>query len=80
MILLPLGFTRRILRARKAGGPWLMGLLLVVTASLAMAGMVGLAGCGGKAKKGTPAGNYTVPVEVTSGGTTVPLNLSITVD
>jgi N-acetylneuraminic acid mutarotase len=80
MILLPLGFTRRILRVRKSGGPWLMGLLLVATASLAAAGIIGLAGCGGSGSKGTPAGNYSVPVEVTSGGTTIPLNLSITVD
>jgi hypothetical protein len=57
-----------------------MGLLLVATASLAAAGIIGLAGCGGSGSKGTPAGNYSVPVEVTSGGTTIPLNLSITVD
>jgi uncharacterized repeat protein (TIGR03803 family) len=80
MILLPLGFTRRVLRARKAGGPWLMGLLLVLTASVAAAGMLGLAGCGGKSSSSTPPGNYSVPINVTSGGTTVPLDLSITVD
>jgi uncharacterized repeat protein (TIGR03803 family) len=79
MILLPLGFTRRILRVRKAGGPWLMSLLLLATASLAAAGMVGLAGCA-KGKKSTPAGTYSIPIDVTSGGTTVPLDLSITVD
>jgi uncharacterized repeat protein (TIGR03803 family) len=78
MILLPLGFTRRMLRARKGGSPWLMGLLLLATASLAAAGMAGISGCGG-GRKTTPAGNYTVPIEVTSGGTTVPLSLSITV-
>jgi N-acetylneuraminic acid mutarotase len=80
MILLPMGLTRRILRMRKAGGSWLLSLLLVATASLATAGVIGLAGCGGSGSKGTPPGNYSVPVEVTSGGTTVPLNLSITVD
>jgi N-acetylneuraminic acid mutarotase len=80
MILLPLGLTRRILRVRKAGSPWLMGLLLIVTASLAGAGLLGLAGCGGKASNSTPPGNYSVPVDVTSGATTVPLSLSITVD
>ena len=83
MILLPLGFTRRILRVRKAGGQagsrWLMSLLLLATASLAAAGLVGLAGCA-KGKKATPAGTYSIPIDVTSGGTTVPLNLSITVD
>jgi hypothetical protein len=57
-----------------------MGLLLVATASLAAAGMIGLAGCGGSGSKGTPPGNYSVPIEVTSGGNTVPLNLAITVD
>jgi hypothetical protein len=57
-----------------------MGLLLIVTASLAGAGLLGLAGCGGKASNSTPPGNYSVPVDVTSGATTVPLSLSITVD
>jgi N-acetylneuraminic acid mutarotase len=80
IILLPLGLTRRIVRMKKAGGPWLMGLLLVATASLAAAGMIGLSGCGGSSKKTTPAGTYSVPIDVTSGGTTVPLDLSITVD
>jgi hypothetical protein len=79
MILLPLGFTRRILRVRKTGSPWLICLLLLATASLAAAGMLGLAGCGGKSSSSTPAGNYSIPISVTSGGTTVPLNLSITV-
>jgi uncharacterized repeat protein (TIGR03803 family) len=79
MILLPLGFTRRMLRARKAGNPWLMGLLLLATTSVAAAGMAGLTGCGGPSKKSTPAGTYSIPIEVTSGGTAVPLNLSITV-
>jgi hypothetical protein len=79
MILLPLGFTRRILRARKAGSPWLMGLLLVATASLAAAGMLGLAGCGGKSTSSTPPGTYSIPIDVTSGGTTSPLSLSIIV-
>jgi hypothetical protein len=79
MILLPLGFTRRILRVRKGGSRWLMGLLLLATASLAAAGMFGLAGCA-KGKKTTPAGTYSIPINVTSGGTTVPLSLSITVD
>jgi len=80
MILLPLGFTRRILRVRrKAGSPWLMGLLLVATASLSAAGMLGLAGCGGKSSSSTPAGTYVIPIDVTSGGTTSPLSLSIIV-
>jgi hypothetical protein len=57
-----------------------MGLLLVLTASVAAAGMLGLAGCGGKSSSSTPPGNYSVPINVTSGGTTVPLDLSITVD
>jgi hypothetical protein len=79
MILLPLGFTRRMLRARKGGNPWLMGLLLLATTGLAAAGVAAISGCGGSSKKTTAAGTYTVPVEVTSGGTTVPLSLSITV-
>jgi hypothetical protein len=56
-----------------------MGLLLLATTSLAAAGMAGLVGCGGSGKKSTPAGTYSIPIEVTSGGTAVPLNLSITV-
>ena len=79
MILLPLGFTRRILRRRKNGSPWLMGLLLLATASLAAAGMAGLSGCGGSGKKSTPAGTYSIPIDVTSGGTSVPLNIAISV-
>jgi hypothetical protein len=79
MILLPLGLTRRILRSRKAGGPWLMSLLVLATASLAAAGVLGLAGCGGSSKVSTPPGSYTILINVTSGGTTVPLNLPITV-
>jgi hypothetical protein len=56
-----------------------MGLLLLATTSVAAAGMAGLTGCGGPSKKSTPAGTYSIPIEVTSGGTAVPLNLSITV-
>ena len=59
MILLPLGFTRRMLRARKGGSQWLMGLLLVATAGVAGAGMVGLAGCGGSSSKSTPPEHLT---------------------
>jgi hypothetical protein len=79
MILLPLGFTRRILRTRKGGSRWLVGLLLLATTSLAAAGMAGLVGCGGKGSSSTAPGTYSIPIEVTSGGTAVPLNLSITV-
>jgi hypothetical protein len=57
-----------------------MGLLLAATASLAGAGLLGLAGCGGKSSNSTPPGNYSVPINVTSGATTVPLSLSINVD
>jgi len=78
MILLPLGFTRRILRARKTGSPWLLGLLLA-TASLAAVGVVGLAGCGGKSSTSTPPGSYSIVVTGTSGATTVPLSISLTV-
>jgi len=39
---------------------------------------MGMAGCGGS-KSSTPAGTYSIPINVTSGATTVPLNLSITV-
>jgi hypothetical protein len=56
-----------------------MGLLLLATTSLAAAGMAGLIGCGGKGSSSTPPGTYTVPVDVTSGGTSVPLDLSITI-
>jgi hypothetical protein len=79
LILLPLGFMRRVLRTRKAGSPWLACLLLLAGATLAAAGMLGMAGCGGSSKPSTPAGTYSIPITVTSGGTTVPLNLSITV-
>jgi N-acetylneuraminic acid mutarotase len=78
MILLPLGFTRRILRARKTGSPWLLGLLLA-TASLAAVAVVGLAGCGGKSSTSTPPGSYSIVVTGTSGATTVPLSISVTV-
>jgi beta-lactam-binding protein with PASTA domain len=82
LILLPLGLTRRILRTRKAGGPWLACLLLLAGATLASAGLLGTTGCGGgfmSSTSSTPAGTYTIPITVTSGGTTVPLNLSITI-
>ena len=79
LILLPLGFMRRILRTRTTGSPWLACLLLLAGATLAAAGMLGMAGCGGSSKSSTPAGTYSIPITVTSGGTTVPLNLSITV-
>ena len=48
-------------------------------AGAAAIGLVGIAGCGGSSNS-TPAGNYSIPVDVTSGATLVPLNLSITVD
>jgi hypothetical protein len=79
LILLPLGFLRRVLRTRKAGSPWLACLLLATAASVAAAGLLGMAGCGGSGSSSTPPGTYSIPITVTSGGTTVPLNLSITV-
>jgi len=79
LILLPLSFMRRIHRTRKAGSPWLACLLLLAGTTLAAAGLFGMAGCGGSSKKSTPAGTYSIPITVTSGGTTVPLNLSITI-
>ena len=80
MILLPLGFTRRVLQARKSGSAWLMGLLLLAVTGLAGAGLLGMTGCGGKSSsKSTPPGTYSIAINVTSGGTSVPLNLSITV-
>jgi hypothetical protein len=78
VILLPLGLARRILRTRKAGSQWL-GLLLLAGTCLAAAGLLGTAGCGGSSSS-TRAGTYSVPITVTSGSTTVPLNLSITID
>ena len=78
LILLPLGFMRRVLRTRKAGSQW-FGLLLLAGTCLAAAGLLGTAGCGGSSSS-TPAGTYSVPITVTSGSTTVPLNLSITID
>ncbi|MGD0480291.1 MAG: PASTA domain-containing protein [Terracidiphilus sp.] len=77
LILLPLGFMRRVLRTRKAGSQWL-GLLLLAGTCLAAAGLLGTAGCGGNSSS-TPAGTYSIPITVTSGSTTVPLNLSITI-
>jgi hypothetical protein len=79
LILLPLGFMRRILRARTTGSPWLACLLLLAGATLAAAGMLGMAGCGGSSKPSTPPGTYSIPITVTSGGTSVALNLSIIV-
>jgi hypothetical protein len=61
------------------GSPWLVCLLLLAGATLAAAGMLGMAGCGGSSKSFTPAGTYSIPITVTSGGTTVPFTLSITV-
>jgi hypothetical protein len=78
LLLLPLGFMRRVLRARKAGGQWL-GLLLLTGTFLAAAGLLGMAGCGGSSSPSAAAGTYSVPITVTSGSTTVPLNLSITI-
>jgi hypothetical protein len=77
LILLPLGFMRRVLRTRKAGSQWL-GLLLLAGTCLAAAGLLGTAGCGGNSSS-TPVGAYSIPITVTSGATTVPLNLSITI-
>jgi hypothetical protein len=78
LILLPLGFMRRIRKTRRTGSPWLGSVLLLAAAGLAAAGLMGMAGCGGS-KSSTPAGTYSIPINVTSGATTVPLNLSITV-
>jgi len=83
MILLPLGFARRIRRVRKAAGKggsqWLAGLLLMATAGLAGAGLLGLSGCVSKKSPSTPAGTYSITVDVTNGGRTVPLSISIIV-
>jgi hypothetical protein len=85
LILLPLGLMRRILRA---GSPRLACLLLLAAAAAAAAGMIGMALCGGgyasstsstSSAQSTPAGTYSIPITVTSGGTTVPLNPSITI-
>ena len=77
MILLPLGFMRRVLRTRKAGTQW-FGLLLLAGTCLAAAGLLGTDGCGGSSSS-TPSGIYSIPITVTSGSTSVPLNLSITI-
>jgi hypothetical protein len=55
-------------------------LLLVAAASVAAAGLLGMTGCGGSGSSSTPPGNYTIPINVTSNGGTVPLDLSITID
>jgi beta-lactam-binding protein with PASTA domain len=78
LILLPLGFMRRVLRARKGASQW-FGLLLLAGTCLAAAGLLGTVGCGGSSSS-TPTGAYNIPITVTSGSLTVPLNLSITVD
>jgi hypothetical protein len=77
LILLPLGFMRRVRRTRKAASLWL-GLLLLAGTCLAAASLLGTAGCGGGSAS-TPPGAYSIPITVTSGSTTVPLNLSITI-
>jgi hypothetical protein len=57
-----------------------MGCLLLLAATcLAGAGLIATAGCGGKSSSSTPPGVYSVAINVTSGGTSVPLDLSITI-
>ena len=72
LLLLPLGFIRRIRRIKSSA--WL-GCLLLAGVCLA----AGISGCGGSANPTTPVGSYTVPVTVTSGTTTATVSLSITV-
>jgi hypothetical protein len=69
---------RRVLRTRKGASQW-FGLLLLAGTCLAAAGLLGTVGCGGSSSS-TPTGAYNIPITVTSGSLTVPLNLSITVD
>ncbi|MGA3344883.1 MAG: hypothetical protein ABSC76_08445 [Terracidiphilus sp.] len=59
-----------------------LACMLVLASALAAAGMLGISGCGGSAKSSTsstPPGTYSIPINVTSGGTTAALKLSITV-
>ncbi len=86
LILLPLGFARRILRTRNSGSPWLGCLMLIAAICIAGAGLLATAGCGAGSNsaiqssgKSTPAGSYTVPISVTGNGTATALNLSITI-
>ena len=73
--LLALGFGwRRGSKTRKLGNLYLM------LAFAALAGVVGLSGCGSSGvAPSTPAGTYTVPVTLTDGTTSHSLSYSVTV-
>jgi hypothetical protein len=85
MLLLPLGLSRRLLRAGKQNS-WTRPMLLLAIVVIGAAGFAGMTGCssgttGSKSSTPatTPAGTYIVPVNVTSGATTQTLNLQLTV-
>ena len=87
ILLLPLGFTRRLKFASGKAGVWRkLPMLLLFAAVGALA--LGISGCGGSktptpappsTAATTPAGTYTVPVLVTSGGASMTVNLQLTV-
>jgi hypothetical protein len=82
ILLLPLGLTRRLLRAAHKGNSWTRSILLLTIVFLSAVGLVGMVGCSSGTTTNaatTPAGTYTVPVNVTSGATTMTLNLQLTV-
>jgi hypothetical protein len=85
ILLLPLGLTRRLLRAAGKGSSWTRSMLLLAIAVVGTAALLGLSGCVGSGNSATgstgttPVGTYTVPLTATSGSTTVPLSLQLTV-
>jgi hypothetical protein len=78
-LALPMGLARRIRGIGTGGRPWLRRLLLLTAASLGAAGIVGCGSGSALSSPYTPPGTYSIPITVTSGGTTAALSLSIVV-
>jgi len=79
LLLLPLGFSRRLRRIYRTRGT-LFSSTLLLAALLGSATLLGLSGCGHSATQTTVApGTYTIPVVVTTNGTTTTVNIALTV-
>jgi hypothetical protein len=79
VLLLPLGFGRRLRKICRSRGP-LFPAMLLCAALLGSAALLGLSGCSHHSTQSfTPSGSYTVPVLITSNGTTSTLNIPLTV-